>query len=347
MMATAPRKFEAKPATLTEVPLLIGIVGPPGGGKTMSALRLATGMKTVRPGPVVLIDTESGRAMKYAPQFDFLHVDFKPPFTPEEFLNAVKQQQKHDPAAIIIDSLSDEHEGDGGVLDWHDQDVPKMGGNEWAAWAKPKASRRKMINGFLQIKTPLIFTFRAREKTKTEKVNGKNVPVNIGYQPVAPAEIIYALDLTCILPPRANGVPVWKSEKAGEDFIIKLPKYLQHCFRDNEALNEKTGELLARWARGGENSGRADMRPAVAGGAADRAAPADAGGAELTEQEARDALRAAATNGMKALETEWTATPNGLRRGLIKELDGLKAIATEVDLRSEAKHDEPADQLDL
>jgi hypothetical protein len=243
------RKFHAEPAVLAEVPLLIGLIGPPGGGKTYSALRLAKGMQQVRPGPIVLIDTERGRASKYANSFEFMRVNMEPPFKPEDFLDAVRAQLPSNPAAIIVDSLSDEHEGDGGVLDWHDQEVPRMGGNEWAAWSKPKASRRKMINGFLQIKTPLIFTFRAREKTKTELIRGKNTPVNIGYQPIAPSEVIYALDLTCILPPRAEGVPIWKSDKIGEDFIIKLPSFLRHCFKDG-ALDENTGEQLARWAKG-------------------------------------------------------------------------------------------------
>jgi hypothetical protein len=105
-----------------------------------------------------------------------------------------------------VDAVSDEHEGEGGYLEWHDEMVPKMGGNEWAAWAKPKASRKKLISGLLHIKTPLIFTFRAREKTKQnpDARSAKDKIVNIGWQPVAPLEIVHTLDLTCILPPRAE-----------------------------------------------------------------------------------------------------------------------------------------------
>ena len=36
------RRFDAKPAVREEVPLLIALEGPPGGGKTYSALRLGT-----------------------------------------------------------------------------------------------------------------------------------------------------------------------------------------------------------------------------------------------------------------------------------------------------------------
>lgn len=246
-----------------EEPLLIGLIGPPGGGKTYSALRLATGFRRVRPGPVVLIDTEGGRSKKYSPgpgepadpsrgTFDFLRVDMSPPFRPHDFLAAIQAQLRLKPSAIIVDTLSDEHEGEGGFLEWHDEMEPKMGGNSWAAWAVPKAARKRLISGLLQIKVPLLFTFRAREKTVTEPgkgKNGKDKITNIGWMPVAPLEIVHTLDLTCILPPRADGVPVWTSEKAGEDFIVKLPSFLAPLIQSGQ-LSEATGEALARWAKG-------------------------------------------------------------------------------------------------
>lgn len=245
------RSFTAAQATMHEVPLLIGLEGPPAGGKTFSALRLAAGMRRVRPGPVVLIDTERGRASKYAKDFDFLTVPFDPPFKPTDFLAAIRAQLALKPACIIVDSLSDEHEGEGGVLDWHDACVGKFGGNEHAAWGPPKADRKRLIGGLLQIMTPVILTFRAREKTVQQRdASGKKEVVNIGFQPIAPAEIVYALDLVCLLPIRANGVPQWKSDKAGESFMTKLPNYLAPFLKDGVALNEDMGEAFARWAMG-------------------------------------------------------------------------------------------------
>lgn len=245
------RVFEAKPAVLEQVPLLIGLEGPPGGGKTFSALRLAKGMQRVRSGPIVVIDTERGRAAKYAKEFEFLHVAFDPPFKPTDFLQAIRDQLKLNPAAIIVDSLSDEHEGEGGVIDWHDQEVERFRGNEHAAWGKPKADRKRLIGGMLQITVPLILTFRAREKTVQQRnERGKNEVVNIGFQPIAPPEIVHALDLVCLLPNRANGVPQWKSDKSGESFMTKLPNYLAPFIRDGVALNEDMGEAFAKWAAG-------------------------------------------------------------------------------------------------
>lgn len=246
------RTFAAKEATRSEEPLSIGMIGPPGGGKTLSSLRVAKGMQDERGGDIYLIDTEGGRSRKYADIIPFKCIEFDPPCKPEDFLDAILQQVPHNPAAIIVDSMSDEHEGTGGYLEWHDAMVPAMNGNEWAAWAKPKASRKKLINGLLHIKTPMIFTFRAREKTKQQNKEGssKKEIINIGWQPVAPLEIVHALDLTCILPPRADGVPVWKSDKIGEDFIIKLPNYLAPFIQDGQPMSEQMGAAFARWAKG-------------------------------------------------------------------------------------------------
>lgn len=235
-------RFEAKPAVRAEEPLLLGLIGPPGGGKTLSSLKLAQGIQSVRGGDIIVIDTEGGRSRKYNDIIPFKIVELMDGRS-NDFLDAIKAQLPLNPAAIVVDSLSDEHEA---YLAWHDEMVPKMGGNEWAAWAKPKAARKVLIAGILKIKVPLIFTFRAREKTKQD---GKKV-VNIGWQPVAPLEIVHTLDLTCILPPRADGVPVWQSDKIGEDFIIKLPNYLAPFITDGQPLDQQMGAAFARWARG-------------------------------------------------------------------------------------------------
>lgn len=231
------------------VPLSLGFMGPPGGGKTKSALRVAEGMSRVRGGKPALIDTEAGRALKYlkGPQnpngHDFHHIEFAPPFVPADFLAAIKAALALNPSCVIVDSMSDEHEGPGGYLEWHDREVPNVGGNKWAAWAKPAASRRELVTGFQQIKVPLIFTFRAREKTK--QVGKKIVPV--GFVPIAPADIVHALDLTCLLPHRSNGVALWQSTKEGEEFVIKFPEFLASLIRRGEVLGEDFGEALARW----------------------------------------------------------------------------------------------------
>jgi hypothetical protein len=322
------RTFEAKPAVRGEEPLSIGMIGPPGGGKTLSSLKIARGIQSVRGGDIVLIDTEGGRSRKYAELIPFRIVEFAPPCKPEHFLEAIKQQLPSKPACIIVDSMSDEHEGEGGYLEWHDEMIPKMGGNEWAAWSKPKASRKRLIAGILHIKTPLIFTFRAREKTKQD---GKKV-VNIGWQPVAPLEIVHGLDLTCILPPRADGVPVWKSDKIGEDFIIKLPNYLRPFIGEGQALCEDMGAAFARWAKGSPSPA-----PAASPAAPDVSTNTGAAGSEDESErlaELDGLLANAATAGTKELQAMWTTIPADAKPALKAALDRRhKPAAADADAR--------------
>jgi hypothetical protein len=302
--------YQAQPATRSEEPLLLGMIGPPGGGKTLSALRLAKGMQEVRGGDIHVIDTEGGRSRKYNDQIPFKIVEMTNGRS-GDFLEAIRAQLLAKPAAIIVDSMSDEHEA---YLEWHDEMVPKMGNNEWAAWAKPKAARKQLISGLLKIKTPLIFTFRAREKTKqnTDPNAKRNEKIiNIGWQPVAPLEIVHTLDLTCILPPRADGVPVWKSDKIGEDFIIKLPNYLAPYIDQGQPLSEAMGAAFARWAKG------------------ETAAPVrqPAGAAEVSDDDIADEiswdsrLASAAHLGMPSLQSEWTLVPAHLKPKLKAALD--------------------------
>lgn len=339
-MNAPARTFEAKPAVRQEEPLLIGMVGPPGGGKSLSSLLVAKGIQSVRGGPIILIDTEGGRSRKYSDQVAFEIVEFPPPCRPERFLEAIKAQLSRNPACIIIDSASDEHEGEGGYLEWHDEMVPKMGNNEWAAWAKPKASRKKLISGILHIKTPLIFTFRAREKTQQVNKNGKKEIVNIGWQPVAPLEIVHTLDLTCILPPRANGVPTWKSDKIGEDFIIKLPSYLQPYIAEGKPLSEEMGRNFALWAkgdtaspqRGTETTDAADD-PAPLAPTMENSAQAGAGTDRPTDErlaEIDDALALAAQLGLKALQSEWSSLHVKDQRTLKPRLDHVHKLTAQM-----------------
>lgn len=262
-----PRTFTVNPQIKEGPPLCLGLAGPPGSGKTVSALRIASGMSRVRGGKPVLIDTEAGRALKYRIDrdpngFDFDYIDFRPPFEPAYFLDAIHEALKLNPSAVIVDNASDEHEGPGGVLEWHDRLVPNFSGNEWAAWGPPKASRKVLTNGIQQIRTPVIFTFRARPKTKTEKrqKNGRTVevPVSLGYMAVAGEELVGVMDLLCLLPPKSNGVATWSSDKAGEDFTIKIPYYLARYIVKGEPLNEDLGEKLALW-----QAGQVDDRGAV------------------------------------------------------------------------------------
>jgi predicted ABC-type transport system involved in lysophospholipase L1 biosynthesis ATPase subunit len=84
------RTFGDKPAVREKTPLLVGLVGPSGTGKTFSALRLAAGVQRVSGGDVFVVDTEARRALHYADRFKFRHVQFDAPFGPLDYLAAIE-----------------------------------------------------------------------------------------------------------------------------------------------------------------------------------------------------------------------------------------------------------------
>jgi hypothetical protein len=272
---TSTRLFQsvAPPPGYTK-PVILGIQGPPGGGKTLSALKLARGIRKVRGGRIKVIDTENGRSLPYRAEgmaletptlvhFDW--IPFDPPFPPQDFTKALVDASDDDTAAIIIDSISDEHEGIGGVLEWHEREIDRMLGSDagnysrrqamnQAGWIEPKAARVRLVHQILHTKVPLILTFRAREKVKPVKVNkgGREttVPTNIGWQPIGAGELVSTCTLNCLLPPRAEGVPTWTGATVQEDFVLKLPDYLKAIFQEPGPINELQGEAIARWAKG-------------------------------------------------------------------------------------------------
>ena len=255
------RDFNFKPAVRTSVPLLIGLFGPSGSGKTFTALRLASGIKKIFPGDVLFIDTESRRALHYANLFEFKHLEFNAPFGSSDYLEVLRYAKKMSPSVIIVDSFSHEHEGEGGMLDCHEKELDRLAGNDYhkrdrmamLAWSKPKAERRKLINGLLQLNSNFIFCFRAKETSTPVKdpVTKKVVIENFGFLPIAGAEFVYEMTINCMLPPHSNGVPEWSSDNKGEAMMMKLPEQFKQLFNTpGIQLDERIGEELAKWAKG-------------------------------------------------------------------------------------------------
>lgn len=329
-------------------PLQVAVLGPPGCGKTKTILRMMAGVQRVRKGPIVLIDTEAGRSKKYSPlpgqaasppdTYEFLRMDLDPDYRPDRCLLAIKEALKLNPAAIGFDSLSDEHEGEGGYMEWAAAEVRNAGGNEWAAYNKPGAARKRLVTALQHITVPLFLSFRGKEKSMQEEIDDpknpgrkKKVVTQMGWMPVAPLLILKGCDLTCILPWDSKGVPVWKSDKLGEDFIRKWPDYLVNIIKEGQ-LNEDTGEALARWAMG-ETVVHVEESGALR----------EVGQAAPIMTEIREVLRrhklgskSAAGPVLLAFGCDWTGVckmeADGLRVGLAalkKNLDGVAELTRE------------------
>lgn len=284
MSASASRVFDLRPGVREDCGLLISLVGPSSSGKTFSALRIASGIQRVVGGDINVIDTNNGRALYYADRFKFNHLRFAAPFGPLDYLEAIRFCARKGAKTIVTDSMSDEHDGVGGVLEIHEAEMLRLSGGDSAkaermkmlAWGKPKAARKKLINEMLQLNVNLVFTFRAKEKIKI--VTGKP-PQDLGWQPIAGEEFIYEMVLQCLLKPGANGIPTWESPLESERMMMKLPEQFKDMFGQPKQLDEDLGARLAEWANGG-----AKLTPDVAALLTDYAACADAAGLEALEK---------------------------------------------------------------
>ena len=146
--------------------------------------------------------------------------------------------------------MSHEHEGPGGVLEQHDAELKRMGGQaskSMLAWAKPKADRRRMINGILQVQCNFVFCFRAKEKIKIQQ--GRD-PVPLGFMPIAGEEFVFEMTMNALLLPGSNGRPVWQSDMIGERSIMKLPRQFAALFDQSPQLTEDVGAAMAEWSSG-------------------------------------------------------------------------------------------------
>jgi hypothetical protein len=316
-MNAPTRSFSASPAIRAQVPLLIGIMSPSGGGKTFSALRLASGMQQVMGGDIYGVDTENNRMLHYADQFKFQHVPFSAPFGSLDYLECLKWCNAKGARITIVDSMTHEHIGEGGYLETAEAVVDRIAGNDYKkreavkmlGWAKAGPLRQKMIEGIKQLDGAFIFCFRAKEKTKpVRRPDGKTEVVDMGFMPIAGEEWVYEMALNCMLEPRSEGVPTWRSDHVGERMMMKLPAQFKGIFAESAPLSEDIGRRLAEWARGGTASPQTGT-PAADPAASPRIGQQDEGeAAEVISDDlmAHDrALAAAAEKGSAELQAAW------------------------------------------
>lgn len=244
-----------RPSIRGNIGLIVGIAGSSGSGKTYSALRLAAGMAGGK--RFAVLDTEAGRASHYADRFEFDVADLRPPFRPSTYADAIKAADAAGYPVIVVDSFSHEHAGEGGILDWQEEELTRMAGTDWkrreacrmASWIKPKGDHKRMVSKLLQLRAHVILCFRAEQKVEIVTQNGetKVVPKKLSsgfsdWIPICEKNILYELTASFLLTPDAPGIPK----------PIKLQEQMRPFVNLNAPLDEQAGKKLAEWAKGGQ-----------------------------------------------------------------------------------------------
>jgi hypothetical protein len=221
-------------AERVKVPLKIGLFGPSGSGKSYSALRMAKGMIEGTDKKIYYIDTEGGRGKYYADEFDYQYTELEAPFTPERYIALINEVVKQpDAGVLIIDGISQEWVGTGGLLQAHDN-IP---GNSYTAWKTITPRHTKFLESILSAPVHTIATARAKEEFVLEDDNGKKVPKKVGMGAITRDGFSYEMTITFII-------------NQNNHFGL-IDKDNSHLF-DNfcEQLTEKHGKMLVEWASG-------------------------------------------------------------------------------------------------
>lgn len=235
-------EFQIKKAQREKIYTKIALMAPSGGGKTYSALRLATGMaeelkkQNGKAAKILLANTEQKRGYYYADEFDYDIVDIDAPYNPEKFVDLIEfaVSEKYD--ILILDSTSHEWEGKGGCLE-----LQQQAGGTYQAWARITPRHNKFINAIADSPIHIIATMRGKdqyEMTKDER--GKTSVQKLGVGAKQRDGFEYEFTCTFLIDQKTNCAEAQKDNT--------------HIFEHEGAmlLTENHGKKIIQWANLGK-----------------------------------------------------------------------------------------------
>lgn len=199
--------FKVQKAKREKLKGSISILGASGSGKTLSALHIAYGIvKTKYPklsegdvwAKVGLLDTEHKRSLIYeGMEFNgvkigqFAHIDFKAPFSPARYDQAVKMLIAEGCEVVVCDSISHAWEGQGGILDMQQQ-----AGGTFQAWNKIKPHIHGFIETLTQNDCHVITTMRTKQDyaLETNELGKVNIR-KLGLKPIMKDDLEYEFQI--------------------------------------------------------------------------------------------------------------------------------------------------------
>jgi hypothetical protein len=175
--------MQFKPATRQQVKLKIGLQGPSGAGKTLGALALAAGLAPT--GRVAVIDTENGSASLYADRYAFDVLELVPPYDSKRYLAALDAAVEAGYEVVVIDSLSHQWAGEGGILDRKGVVDARPGSNSYTNWAAFTKEHEEFKARILAAPVHVVSTMRAKQDYILETNDkGRQQPKKIGLAPI-------------------------------------------------------------------------------------------------------------------------------------------------------------------
>jgi hypothetical protein len=174
--------------------LRVALVGPPGSGKSYSALAIATELGFDKIG---VIDTENKSARRYAKSFGkrFQSLELAT-FGPRDYIDALRAAEAAGIEVLIIDSLSHAWMGKGGILEQVDAAAKRAQGNSFAGWRTATPEHNRLVEALIQCRMHLIVTMRVKVEWVVDKDDrGKSTPRKVGLKPEQREGLEYEFDV--------------------------------------------------------------------------------------------------------------------------------------------------------
>jgi hypothetical protein len=230
--------MQIRKATRQKAKIRLGLSAVSGGGKTYSALLIAFGLCGDW-NKITVIDTENNSADLYSHLGEYNVIPLPPPYNPERYIEAIHACEDAGMEVIIIDSISHEWEGEGGILNMTDV----IGGGFSDAWKKLTPRHEKFKHAILQSKCHIITTVRRKTEYVLEEYTNKQgrtvqKPVKVGLKEVTRESWEYELTVNLELDLKHNATS--SKDRTGL-FLDKDP------FKPSI----ETGKMIANWCESG------------------------------------------------------------------------------------------------
>ncbi len=220
----------------------IALMAPSGGGKTYSALRMATGMLDelkkigqAKNGKILMGNTEHARGRYYANEFKYDIVDLEAPYFPELWVDLVEYAVAENYPILILDSTSPEWEGKMGCLELH-----KQAGGRYQDWDKVTPRHDAFIASIADSQIHIIATMRGKDQYEMEKNDNKTTVKKLGVGAKQREGFEYEFTATFLIDQKTS--------------MAEAQKDNTHLFEHegNMLLSEKHGSQIIQWANSGE-----------------------------------------------------------------------------------------------
>jgi len=181
--------MEIRKAARKQAKIKLALQGVSGSGKTMSALLLASGITEW--SKIAVIDTENHSADLYSELGQYNVLQLSQPFTPERYCVAIQTCEDAGMEVLIIDSVSQEWEGQGGILNIHSA----MQGNSFTNWGKVSPRHNAFVQKILQSKCHVICTIRSKTDYAMVEKNGRYSVEKLGLKSITREGMDYEMTI--------------------------------------------------------------------------------------------------------------------------------------------------------